>query len=1120
MGVFLAAVALAPATGLAAPGPFSLSSPANGAGATATPTLEWGYSYGATSYEVDIDGAASATVTPNPYNPWTQQTYTVPDAKRLADGFHTWLVKALDDQGGVATSSTWSFKVDGDPPAAFSIQSPTGGAAVTAASPSFSWQASSDSGSGLDHYVVTIDGVDSAPVDASQTSASEDIPMEMIGRASFANRCEDWAPNSGDGWGCGNDVLYANYYDSLYWTSWWFDANLDRNQTFDLRDIGAAFVASEVDPQLVHASRFNEDVIVYTSGSVTRGIGGRQDAYQPVITFDSSTPSAWGAFRGDMSSFTGFATTGFALQQATADTGSEVLINSFEVEGLPKASHTWHVTAYDKVGNVTMSDTGTFYYEPPPRGFLLKSPADGGCVNTVTPQVCWGATTGSGAPLASYALTVDGTRVQPNLDPTTTCATVPASLAEGAHTWAVDAVDEVGATRRGLALSSEPTGMEIGGSLIVTAATLHVDLTPPVIADLGSPVDGACESIPTPSLCGYYDGPSWGCGVPISFDLLIDGVVSSSSPKGGCQTPAAPLSEGRHSWAIREHDQAGNTADSAVRTLWIDFGPPSAFDLVSPSQGDTLYPSKFSWTPSTDSGGLDHYDVWIDGELAGSGLDPTKTSWSPTTVPVPGSHSWYVVATDHCGNTTQTPTVTFTALACDPGSTVACDGNSTGICTPGTKTCSSAGAWGSCEGTVGPQPETCDGKDDDCDGTVDGTGGVPLSRSCYDGPSGTENVGVCHGGTQTCSGGSWSTCSGEVLPKTETCDGLDDDCDGTVDGTAGVPLKRSCYDGPAGTENVGICRAGTQTCSMGTWGTCVGEILPTSESCDGQDDDCDGTVDGTAGVPLSRSCYDGPAGTEGVGSCRSGAQTCTNGTWSVCAGEVVPTPEVCNGLDDNCDGQVDDGFNVGAPCTVGVGACQASGQLVCDPATGGTKCDAVPGQPKPETCDGKDDDCDGTVDGTAGVPLSRSCYDGPSGTENIGVCRSGTQTCGGGEWSACTGEVLPTPEVCDGLDDDCNGLIDDGIDCATPTDGGENGDAGFGADAGAQADGGANTDGGRDAGSTGGNTSKPSGTSGADRSAGCGCGAAPPGELALLILALVFVWRRRRLASAHVLPNR
>jgi hypothetical protein len=82
-----------------------------------------------------------------------------------------------------------------------------------------------------------------------------------------------------------------------------------------------------------------------------------------------------------------------------------------------------------------------------------------------------------------------------------------------------------------------------------------------------------------------------------------------------------------------------------------------------------------------------------------------------------------------------------------------------------------------------------------------------------------------------------ATC--QCVASAEVCNGRDDDCDGRVDDG----LTRNCYAGPAGTSGRGICRAGTETCSAGRWGACAGQVLPRAESCNRMDDDCDGRVD-------------------------------------------------------------------------------------------------------------------------------------------------------------------------------------------------------------------------------------------------------------------------------------
>lgn len=353
-----------------------------------------------------------------------------------------------------------------------------------------------------------------------------------------------------------------------------------------------------------------------------------------------------------------------------------------------------------------------------------------------------------------------------------------------------------------------------------------------------------------------------------------------------------------------------------------------------------------------------------------------------------------------------------------------------------------------------------------------GTGGNPMvcvpgtTMPCYTGAAGTEGKGVCKPGQATCvpDGSGYGSCEGEVTPAAEeACDtGVDDDCDGTVnEPDAGCICEpgttASCYSGPPNTMGVGVCVAGAKTCAADgkSYGACVGEVIPQSETCATPgDDDCNGkTNEGGVGCSCVPNevvpCYGGPPGTKDVGPCKGGMQTCNaQGTgFGPCAGEVVPQPEMCGTpIDDNCNGQVNEGGsdcvcqpNAVVSCysgpagTVNVGVCKA-GMAQCD--SQGLTLGPCNGQvtPQPETCaTAEDDNCNGQAnEGGAGcvcLPSSvAACYTGPAGTQNVGICKPGTKMCDalGTSYGPCNNEVVPQIETCNTPgDDDCDGQVNE-----------------------------------------------------------------------------------------------
>ncbi|MEM1008254.1 MAG: MopE-related protein [Myxococcota bacterium] len=399
------------------------------------------------------------------------------------------------------------------------------------------------------------------------------------------------------------------------------------------------------------------------------------------------------------------------------------------------------------------------------------------------------------------------------------------------------------------------------------------------------------------------------------------------------------------------------------------------------------------------------------------------------------------------------------ARRCFPANTPTVQQSRQGTCQPGQQHALLRGTrWSTCMGSILPKTkqqlqsltpfQRCMRADEDCNGQPDADAKdcacdlVGKVRVCYPGSRFAEKrisgdpkdtaTSACFSGIQRCepdpdalnaTQGTWGPCKGYQIPSTAACSGRDGNCDGTLDqpqtscfctqhtptgfvdkpateGSSQQCLEqgglfhcrnlcdclpgtppRPCAQARVRSENGGMCETLYQRCEpssengLSLWSACIyrrqqGRYLPLSisqiafprtEFCNGLDDDCDGTIDNLTGhdVTYQEACFEEEknAGMRIRRYC--GIRTCEHAKLSLCN----IRQEICNGKDDDCDGFID---NI-QPCAPTPGIQQRRGYIFCLPQPNNTytrsKCRIQ------EICNNRsDDDNDGNIDNTPCIP--------------------------------------------------------------------------------------------------------------------------------------------------------
>jgi fibronectin type 3 domain-containing protein len=328
-------------------------------------------------------------------------------------------------------------------------------------------------------------------------------------------------------------------------------------------------------------------------------------------------------------------------------------------------------------------------------------------------------------------------------------------------------------------------GRDYAGNTGTTSTSIEfkVDKDVPSVS-VSSPAEGATVNSPATLQGTSTDGDS---GIQ---KIVCNAANASGEGSWNC---TVSLSQGNNTITITAYDNAGNSSSTQRNLTCGNCGsPPTEPTNVQASDGTYGNEVRVTWNSSSGATSYDVYRCGYGAQCVGSMGFYSKigniasTTYNDTSATTGTTYYYAVKAINSYGESV------FSNIDA---------GNRSSGCAPTT--------------------EVCDGDDNDCDGQTDEN----LTTN-----SGCNQTGYCNGAYKTCSNGTWGSCS--RTPQTEICDGIDNDCDGQTD---------EYLTTNSGCNQTGYCSGAYKTCSNGTWGSC--SKTPQMETCDGVDNDCDGQTD-------------------------------------------------------------------------------------------------------------------------------------------------------------------------------------------------------------------------------------------------------------------------------------